>query len=380
MSAVRTILANPRYLGYHVSGRTKKADILLDPDSPALGHVTRQMWQERSEWVTASVQTYDAIVDETTWHQVAGLIAANARTKAVTSATHRTHSGVRRAEPSRYPLAGLVVCDCCGKKLQGNVVRGHAFYRCKVSADYPVVVHDHPRSLAVREDRLLPHVDKWLCELFAPERLEETASEVVGADAQRHREDPAVTRARKTLTECERKLSKHLDGLEAGIPAEVIAARIEAAQREKAAAESVLATAPPAPPPLTLEQVTDTLTALRDLPELLERVDQADRAALYRALGLTVRYRRTGSAEEVKLTTTLRSVDLKRVGTKEGSRNSQVNGLQGVDLERVGGGKGNNALRPFDASPAWGSSHVGARIKGNPVREVGTADLWLPAA
>jgi hypothetical protein len=46
--------------------------------------------------------------------------------------------------------------------------------------------------------------------------------------------------------------------------------------------------------------VTETLTALRDLPELLERVDQADRAALYQALGLTVRYRRTDSAEEVK--------------------------------------------------------------------------------
>jgi DNA invertase Pin-like site-specific DNA recombinase len=338
MSAVRTILANPRYLGYHVSGRTKKADILLDPDSPALGHVTRQMWRERSEWVTATVQTYDAIVDETTWHQVAGLVAANARSKAVTPATHRVRSGVRRAEPSRYPLAGLVVCDCCGKKLQGNVVRGHAFYRCKVSADYPVLVHDHPRSLAVREDCLLPHVDAWLCELFAPERLGETASEVVHADAQGHREDPAVTRARKTLTECERKLSKHLDGLEAGIPADVIAARIEATQREKAAAESVLATAPPTPPPLTLEQVMETLTALRDLPELLERVDEADRAALYQALGLTVRYRRTGPTEEVKLTTTLRSVDLKRVGADGGSTNSQVNGLQGVDLERVGGG------------------------------------------
>ena len=249
-----------------------------------------------------------------------------------------TRSGVRRAEPSRYPLAGLVVCDCCGKKLQGNTVRGHAFYRCKVSADYPVLVHNHPRSLAVREDRLLPHIDAWLCELFSPERLEETASEVFHADAQGHREDPAVTRARKTLTECERKLSKHLDGLEAGIPAEVIAARIEATQREKAAAESVLATAPPAPPPLTLEQVMETLTALRDLPELLERVDQTDRAALYQALGLTVRYRRTGSTEEVKLTTTLRSVDLKRVGADGGSTNSQVNGLQGVDLERVGGG------------------------------------------
>src|ERR1039458_10118390 len=75
MSAVRTILGNPRYLGYHVSGRTKKADILLDPDAPALGHVTRQQWQERAEWVTASVQTYEAIVDEMTWHQVAALIA-----------------------------------------------------------------------------------------------------------------------------------------------------------------------------------------------------------------------------------------------------------------------------------------------------------------
>ena len=124
----------------------------------------------------------------------------------------------------------------------------------------------------------------------------------------------------------------------------------------------------------------ETLTALRDLPELLERVDQTDRAALYQALGLTVRYRRTGSTEEVKLTTTLRSVDLKRVGADGGSTNSQVNGLQGVDLERVGGGRGNNALRPFDASPAWGSPHVGATIQGNSVREVGTADLWLPAA
>jgi hypothetical protein len=38
MSAVREILTNPRYLGFQVSGRTKKKDVLLDPDVPALGH------------------------------------------------------------------------------------------------------------------------------------------------------------------------------------------------------------------------------------------------------------------------------------------------------------------------------------------------------
>jgi site-specific DNA recombinase len=338
MSAVRTILANPRYLGHHVSGRTKKADILLDPDAPALGHVTRQMWQERAEWVTASVQTYEAIVDEMTWHRVAALIAANSRSNAATTAKRRTHGGVRRSEPSRYPLSGLVVCDCCEKKLQGNFVRGHAFYRCKVSSDYPAAVNDHPRSLAVREDRLLPHVDAWLCELFAAERIEATAAQIVEADSQAHREDPVVTRARATLTECERKLSKHFGGLEAGIPAGVIAARIEATQREKAAAESVLATAPPAPAPLRLEEVLQTLVALRDVPELLGRIQQADRAALYQALGLTLRYRRIGSKEEVKLTSTLRSVDREQVGGNGAPRDSQVTGPRGVDLERVGGG------------------------------------------
>ncbi len=338
MSAVRSILANPRYLGYHVSGRTKKTDVLLDPDAPMLGHVTRQQWQERGQWVMATVQSYEAIVDEATWHRVQALLAANTRTNAVTPARRRTHAGVRRAAPSRYPLAGLVVCDCCGKTLQGNLVRGHAFYRCKLSRDYPVPINGHPQSLAVREDRLLPHVDAWLCGLFAPELVEATAAQVVEADAEGHREDPPVVRARAALAECERKQAKHLDGLEAGIPAEVIASRIAATQREKDAAEAVLATAPPPPEPLTFAEVVQTLSALHNLPELLETIEQADRAALYQALGLTVRYRRTGSTEEVKLTSTLRSVDLERVGVKTRSGDSQVPSLQGVDLERVGGG------------------------------------------
>jgi len=183
----------------------------------------RQQWQDRSEWVTSSVQTYDAIVDEATWHRVQAVTASNTRTNAVTPGRRKTHVGVRHAELSRYPLAGLVVCDCCGKKLQGNMVRGHALYRCYMSKDYPVPVNNHPPSLSVREDRLLPHIDSWLGKMFAPERIAATAREVVQADAEGHREDPAVVRARAALMECERKLAKHLDGLEAGIPAEVIA-------------------------------------------------------------------------------------------------------------------------------------------------------------
>jgi len=232
----------------------------------------------------------------------------------------------------------LVICDACGKRLQGNVVRGHAFYRCVVSRDYPVPVNDHPSSLSIREDRLLPHIDAWLMQLFAPGNIISTAAEVVKADAQGKLEDAAVIRARTALVECERKLAKHLDGLEAGIPAEVIASRITATQHAKDAALAVLAMAPAAPEPLTLEVVVETLTTLRNLPELLARIDQADRAALYQALGLTVTYKRMGSTEHVRLTTSLRSVELERVGDLPGFLKSQLPDLKGVELERVGGG------------------------------------------
>jgi hypothetical protein len=106
--------------------------------------------------------------------------------------------------------------------------------------------------------------------------------------------------------------------------------------------------------------VTETLTALRDLPELLERVDQADRAALYQALGLTVRYRRTDSAEEVKLTSTLRSVDPERVGADGGSTNSQFTGPRGVDLERVGGPTGNFGPRTVVMDSPWSELRTAA--------------------
>ena len=337
MSAVRAILGNPRYLGYQVSGRTKKKDVLLDPDVPALGHVTRQQWQQRDEWVTSTVQAYDAIVEEQNWHRVQALVASNTRTKAVTP-SRRTHAGVRRSDPSRYPLAGLVVCDACGKKLQGNTVRGYSLYRCYVSTDYASPFKDHPPSLSVREDRLLVHIDQWLSKLFTPENIDATAAAIVTADSDGRCEDPEVARARIMLVESERKLAKHLDGLEAGIAAEVIAPRIAAAQREKAAAEAVLASAPPTPQPLTLDEVIETLSALRDLPELLGAIEQADRAALYQALGLHVTYRRVGADEQVRLRTSLRAVELERVGVRGPEENSLVPALRSVELERVGGG------------------------------------------
>jgi site-specific DNA recombinase len=201
--AVRAILQNRRYLGRHVFGKQAKAEVLLDPDQPALGHVTRMRWQDRSEWLTAATATHKALVDERTWHRVQQLIESNGR---ASSPTRTTGGASRRSAPSRNPLAGLIVCGLCGKKLQGSHTRGLAFYRCRIGAGYPVGPAGHPPTLAVREDRLLPHLDAWLAELFAPERVEDMARQVVEADSATHREDPAITRARATIADCRRKL------------------------------------------------------------------------------------------------------------------------------------------------------------------------------
>ncbi len=55
-------------------------------------------------------------------------------------------------------------------------------------------------------------------------------------------------------------------------------------------------------------------------------------------------------------------------------------GLKESGFNRVGGGIRINTVGIVDAYPAWGSAHVGARFGGDPVREVGTTELWLPAA
>ena len=155
----------------------------------------------------------------------------------------RRHGGAlairRAARPLRCPLAALVVCSCCGKKLQGNMAPGLAFYRCKATTDYPLLPDGRPASVAVREVHLLPHVDAWVVRMFAVDQIEETARQVVNADTQTNREDPAISRARATLVECKRKLSRYLDGLEAGIPADVDASRIASAQGETEAAQAV---------------------------------------------------------------------------------------------------------------------------------------------
>jgi hypothetical protein len=70
---------------------------------------------------------------------------------------------------------------------------------------------------------------------------------VVESDAESQREDPAVTRARATLSDCQRKLDRYLKALEAGMEPALVVARTADLERQRATAQAVFVNAPPPP-------------------------------------------------------------------------------------------------------------------------------------
>ena len=61
-SAVRAILANPRYNGYQVWGRAPRSEILLDPTDVAAGVTTVQRWASEDSWHRSAEPSHEALV------------------------------------------------------------------------------------------------------------------------------------------------------------------------------------------------------------------------------------------------------------------------------------------------------------------------------
>ncbi len=99
-------------------------------------------------------------------------------------------------------LKGMITCDACGRKLVANVVRGRLQYRCRIKDDYPGI--DHPRSLSVREDQLLPTIDQWLGQLFDEEHLDATIDTLAAVDLHKSTSTEELE-ARSVIADCDKQ-------------------------------------------------------------------------------------------------------------------------------------------------------------------------------
>ncbi len=280
-SAVRSILTNPRYLGHQVVGRQRRRDELVDPTDPAVGTTSRQHWQMPEEWVVSDEQTWPAIVDRDLWERV------NARIKNTRGPERRRP----RAEPGKYVLAGLVRCATCDRSMHGNTLKNKPYYRCNTQrADYAET--GHPKTTAIREERILEAVDQWLGQLTDPAHRQDAVAAILSADAAKPAEPAEVQAARRATRSLPIELDRILDAIRAGLDPELAASTTKKIQGEIAEAESTIAaweqTNQPSAP-LSPADVTAALDHAGDLAGLLKTAEREPRARLYQALGLEVR-------------------------------------------------------------------------------------------
>ncbi|MGW4370476.1 recombinase family protein, partial [Nocardia takedensis] len=177
-SAVRTILANPRYTGFAVWNKQRKQESLIDVEDVALGNQTRLIWNERSEWVCSEHQAHEALVS------VAEFERANGRRATQNAKSPGRVVTARTRHP--YQFKGLLTHKAWGRRMQGNWNHERPHYRCRYPSEYALANDlDHPKSGYVREDQLAAPPGRLAGRGVAP-RPAGTLAASTGAGPHRH--------------------------------------------------------------------------------------------------------------------------------------------------------------------------------------------------
>ncbi|MGY1976299.1 recombinase family protein [Nocardia gipuzkoensis] len=285
---VAAILQNPRYTGYAVFGRWTKHEELLDPDDAAAGNVTRFRRSPTHRIVRSKKPAHPAIISVDTFTQ------AQLQRRRRAGGSNRTRAKLERNRPASslrpYLLSGLVRCEGCGRKMQAELVRDAVYYRCRAKTIAPgsPALQDHPRTVNLREDVVVTPIDGWLASLFDRKHRENTIAALVAAQDTENTDTQRRT-LRQRVTDAEARLARHLAAIEAGVDPQALVTTMNAAQADKAAAQAELKSLPKINR-LTETEIRKLIDSLGDIRAALTAGDPTDKAQLYRALDLEVRY------------------------------------------------------------------------------------------
>ncbi len=280
--AVRAILLNPRYTGRQVWNKQRKEEILLDVEDVAAGHETKMRWNTKADWIWSQAVVHEPLVEDEVFRQVQELFAARGRTPAE-----------RKVRPASrpYALRGLMTCGLCGRKMESLWANERAHYRCRYPREYAASrALDHPKNVILREDVILPTLDRWLASLFDEEHRDATI-DALAEHQVNPVEDARLEAARRRLQDCDHRLAKYRAGLEAGMDATLVAQWTAEVNLERRAAEIELQPAPAKTHRLTREEIATIVDSLRSAYALLRRADSASKAAVYQELGLRMTFR-----------------------------------------------------------------------------------------
>jgi site-specific DNA recombinase len=146
VSAVREILCNPKYTGYMVWNRraSKKGGKINSPD----------------KWIWSPAPTHQPLVTLELWKAVQKIAKTRQGSRMAGS---NSHPATRRT----YVLRHYTHCTLCNKRMFGKTRRHNAYYTCQPQLDRvgnPQDYTDHPRTIYVREGRLLDCVQTFFAQ------------------------------------------------------------------------------------------------------------------------------------------------------------------------------------------------------------------------
>jgi hypothetical protein len=281
--AVRAILTNPRYTGRQVWNRQRTDEVLLDPDDVALGHIDKMRWNPQDKWVRSQETAQPPIVDEDIFERAQEILRSRGRGPC----EHKPH---RVKHP--YQLRGVLFCGYCGRRMQGEWNNQAPYYRCRFPLEYALANKvSHPRNVYLREDTIVPGLDRWLLRKFEPRHLAGLVEELYAAQDASH--DIAADEARQKIAECDRKLSRHrapLESLPDDADPALIAGWIAQTQAERTAAQATLRQAQ-GRARLSKQDVHDVIKEAGDALGVLASGDPGDKAVVYKHLGVKLVYR-----------------------------------------------------------------------------------------
>ncbi|MFI6686775.1 recombinase family protein [Streptomyces sp. NPDC050485] len=283
-SAVASILANPRYTGHQVWNKQRKDEILLDIDDVTLGHRAKQSWNKPDQWIWSAQPVHEPLVSLEDFKAT--------QTQRTSRHERRDHPRPPRTTTHPYVLRGRMRCSICRRKMQGSFNNGHPHYRCRYTSEYArTTALDHPPTIYVREDAVLPRLDSWIAQSFAPDRLDRTLHELQRSQENTLTTAPELEVARITIADCDRRIAHYRAALDRGTDPELVTRWINQTQAEKAAAQRQLNETDQAQRTvLTEDQIRELIEEIGRIPAALASAAPADKQQLYLALGLQLTY------------------------------------------------------------------------------------------
>lgn len=211
--------------------------------------------------------------------------------------------GIAKLERSRtggkqtYLMRGRVRCSICTRRMQGGVIRKGVYYRClaRTLAPGSQALADHPKTVNLREDVLLPAVNGWIRRIFDRENVDETVAAFLASQGGAAGGAKTHEQVKRRLADAETRLKRHQAAIAAGVDPAALVEVINEAQAEREAARAELANEP------SVQTVTDAaiyamIDSLGDLDEMLREKKPDRLAELYAKLGLELRFHPTERA------------------------------------------------------------------------------------